>query len=144
MDRARARARKRDPEVKGRPVAPSVLDGVPHGHLHSRIAVVASELRPAITTILESIAGPRPRPTRLSRAVGLDKSLASRLARTVRATTDLDLMHLVPSPGGLRIFADLFFSQLAILAVAPWFIALQDRAMEFAEIHPETGNPVHR
>jgi len=74
--------------------------------LLSRIAVVGRELRPAITTVLESIAGPRPRPTRLSRAVGLDKSLASRLVRAVRATSDLDLMHLVPSPAGLRILAD--------------------------------------
>ncbi len=51
-----------------------------------------------------------------------------------------------PRPGNawLRIFADLFFSQLAILVVAPWFIALQDRAMELAEIHPETGRPVAR
>jgi hypothetical protein len=51
-----------------------------------------------------------------------------------------------PSPASawLRIFADLLFSQLAILVVAPWFIALQDRAMELAEIHPETGRPVHR
>ncbi len=51
-----------------------------------------------------------------------------------------------PRPGTawLRIFADLFFSQLAILIVAPWFLALQDRAMELAEIHPETGRPVAR
>ena len=51
-----------------------------------------------------------------------------------------------PRPGTawLRIFADLFFSQLAILVVAPWFLALQDRAMELAEIHPETGRPVAR
>jgi rod shape-determining protein MreD len=51
-----------------------------------------------------------------------------------------------PRPGNawLRIFADLFFSQLAILVVAPWFLALQDRAMELAEIHPETGRPVAR
>lgn len=51
-----------------------------------------------------------------------------------------------PRPGTawLRIFADLFFSQIAILALAPWFIALQDRAMEVAEIHPETGRQVHK
>ena len=51
-----------------------------------------------------------------------------------------------PRPGNawLRIFADLFFSQVAIMLVAPWFIALQDRAMERAEIHPETGRPVAR
>jgi hypothetical protein len=49
-----------------------------------------------------------------------------------------------PATAWLRIFADLLFSQLAILVVAPWFIALQDRAMALAEIHPETGRPVHR
>ncbi len=49
-----------------------------------------------------------------------------------------------PASAWLRIFVDLFFSQAAIVLVAPWFIALQDRAMELAEIHPETGRPVHR
>ncbi|HEY8995404.1 MAG TPA: hypothetical protein VIM71_12120 [Lacunisphaera sp.] len=49
-----------------------------------------------------------------------------------------------PASAWLRIFADLFFSQIAILAIAPWFIALQDRAMELAEIHPETGRQVHK
>ena len=49
-----------------------------------------------------------------------------------------------PSAAWLRIFADLFFSQLAILLIGPWFIALQDRTMELAEIHPETGRPVVR
>ncbi len=49
-----------------------------------------------------------------------------------------------PASAWLRIFADLFFSQGAILLVAPWFLALQDGAMELAEIHPETGRPVAR
>ena len=49
-----------------------------------------------------------------------------------------------PASAWLRIFADLFFSQLAIFLVAPWFLALQDRAMELAEIHPETGRTVAR
>lgn len=51
-----------------------------------------------------------------------------------------------PRPGAawLRLFADLLFSQLAILVLAPWFIALQDRAMELVQIHPETGRPVHK
>src|SRR4029453_5955178 len=39
--------------------------------------------------------------------MGLNKSLASRLVRAVLSSSDLDLMHLVPSPGGLRILADL-------------------------------------
>lgn len=49
-----------------------------------------------------------------------------------------------PAATWLRIFADLFFSQVAILIVGPWFIALQDRTMELAEIHPETGRTVVR
>jgi rod shape-determining protein MreD len=49
-----------------------------------------------------------------------------------------------PAAAWLRIFVDLFFSQAAIALVAPWFIALQDRAMEIAQIHPETGRQVHR
>lgn len=49
-----------------------------------------------------------------------------------------------PSAAWMRIFADLLFSQLAIVLVGPWFIALQDRAMELAEIHPETGRPIAR
>ena len=77
------------------------------GDLRLRIEMTGRELRRAIGTVLEAVAGPRPRPTRVARAIGLDKSLASRLVRSVRATSDMDLMHFVPSPGGLHIFADL-------------------------------------
>ena len=77
------------------------------GDLRLRIEAIVRELRRAISSVLEAVAGPRPRPTRVARAIGLDKSLASRLVRSVRATSDMDLMHFVPSPGGLHIFADL-------------------------------------
>jgi rod shape-determining protein MreD len=51
-----------------------------------------------------------------------------------------------PRPGiaWLRIFMDLLCSQGVIAVIAPWFITLQDRAMELAEIHPETGRMIHR
>jgi rod shape-determining protein MreD len=49
-----------------------------------------------------------------------------------------------PAAAWLRVFADLLFSQGLILVAGPWFIALQDRAMELVEIHPETGRPVAR
>ena len=77
------------------------------GDLRLRIEATGRELRRAIGSVLEAVAGPRPRPTRVARAIGLDKSLASRLVRAVRTTSDMDLMHFVPSPGGLHIFADL-------------------------------------
>jgi len=49
-----------------------------------------------------------------------------------------------PRPGEawLRIFVDLLASQLFMLLIAPWFLALQDRAMELVQIHPETGRHV--
>src|SRR5262252_1447098 len=73
----------------------------------TQIEALGAELRRTIAPVLEAVAGVSPRPTRISRAIGLDKSLASRLVRAVQSSSDLDLMHLVPSPGGLRIFADL-------------------------------------
>ena len=47
-----------------------------------------------------------------------------------------------PAEAWLRIFVDLLLSQLFILLIAPWFLALQDRAMELVQIHPETGRHV--
>jgi hypothetical protein len=43
---------------------------------------------------------------KLARAIDIDKSLASVLVRTLNAPTDRDLLHLVPSPTGLRILAE--------------------------------------
>lgn len=46
-----------------------------------------------------------------------------------------------PRPGEawLRIFADLLASQLLILLITPWFLALQKHSMAMLRIHPETG-----
>jgi len=73
--------------------------------LLKEIEEMGGELRAALAPVLQKVAGQRPRPTQLTRALGLDKSLASRLVRAANARTDLDLMHLVPSPAGLRILA---------------------------------------
>jgi len=84
-----------------------ILAGEIRDGLMQQIEATGADLRRTLAPVVEAAAGPRPRPTRLARAIGLDKSLASRLVRAVDSTSDLDLMHLVPSPGGLRIFADL-------------------------------------
>jgi hypothetical protein len=84
-----------------------VADEVHRGALTPRIEAVGRDLRLCIATVLEAIAGTKPRPARITLATGLDKSLASRLVRALRSTSDLELMHLVPSPGGLHILADL-------------------------------------
>lgn len=47
-----------------------------------------------------------------------------------------------PASAWMRIFADLLASQVLLLAITPWFLALQDRAMELVAIHPETGRRV--
>jgi hypothetical protein len=86
---------------------PTLAGDIARDGLSQRIEATGGELRKVIAPVLEAVAGVPPRPTRLARAIGLDKSLASRLVRAVQATSDLDLIHLVPSPGGLRIFAEL-------------------------------------
>ena len=49
-----------------------------------------------------------------------------------------------PRPGEawLHIFNDLLASQLVLVLITPWFLALQARAMELVQIHPETGRRV--
>ncbi|WP_438483275.1 hypothetical protein [Oleiharenicola lentus] len=47
-----------------------------------------------------------------------------------------------PAEAWLRIFVDLLASQICILAVAPWFLALQEKIMGLLKIHPETGRRV--
>src|SRR5215471_5920706 len=100
-------AEGRDASPGARDVIPTITGEMSRGDLTQRIEATGSELRRAITAVLEAVAGPQPRPTRVSRAIGLDKSLASRLVRAVQNSSDLELMHLVPSPGGLHIFAEL-------------------------------------
>lgn len=66
-------------------------------------AEVAAELRGALVPLLQTVAGTPPRPVRLVQALGLDKSLASRLVIATRSDSDDDFLHQVPSPTGLRI-----------------------------------------
>jgi len=69
-------------------------------------AAVARELRARLAPLLRALAGEPPRPVRLTRGVGVDKSLASRLVQATRAESDLEFLHKVPSPTGLRILLD--------------------------------------
>jgi hypothetical protein len=77
-----------------------------HGSLPSqeeKIEEVAKQLREALRPVLRAAAGEDPRPMKLARAIDIDKSLASVLVRAVKAKSDRDLLHIVPSPTGLRI-----------------------------------------
>ena len=42
--------------------------------------------------------------------------------------------HPVPGAVWLRLFADLGWSQLFIVIIAPWFFALQERALELGQV----------
>ena len=94
------------PEVPD--MTPLVADRGGPGDLRARIEAIGARAAPRPSP---PCSRPSPGPGRgrrgSRRAIGLDKSLASRLVRAVQSSSDLDLMHLVPSPAGLHIFADL-------------------------------------
>ncbi|HSI58683.1 MAG TPA: hypothetical protein VLA16_14085 [Ideonella sp.] len=71
-----------------------------------RIAQVAAALRAGLTPLLEALAGAPPRPVGLTRGLGLDKTLASRLVQATKAGSDTEFLHIVPSPTGLRMLLD--------------------------------------
>ncbi len=73
--------------------------------LLERIRGTGTALRDPLARLLAELGGTPPRPARIIRTAGLDKSLASRLVRAARADSDVEFMHRVPSPTGLRIFA---------------------------------------
>src|SRR5204862_3915668 len=78
-------------------------------------------LRDALSPLLDALAGNPPRPVRLMRSVGLDKSLASRLVQAARAESDSQFLHLLPSPTGLRILAERARGQVEAASALPAF-----------------------
>jgi hypothetical protein len=82
-----------------------IVEPSPAATLLERIREVGGRIRHPLLRLLEELGGAPPRPARLIRATGLDKSLASRLVRAVRSESENEFLHLVPSPTGLRIFA---------------------------------------
>lgn len=71
--------------------------------LMDRIEQVGRGVRAAVRAAVEEVAGPQPRPSRLVTALGLDKSLASRLVSALKVESDREFLHRLPSPAGLRI-----------------------------------------
>jgi len=74
--------------------------------LSARIEETAHSLRTALAPLLEELCGAPLRPSRLIQRLGIDKSLASRLTRALRAGSTGELLHLIPSPSGLRSVLD--------------------------------------
>lgn len=92
---------------------------------------VAAALREALAPVLHALAGKPPRPVRLMRGIGLDKSLASRLVQAVRADSDEQFLHLLPSPTGLRILIERSRGEHA---AAPGLPALERGVEAFATL----------
>ena len=65
--------------------------------LLGQIKSVAERLKIAIRPILSEVAGPRPRPSRISQRLDIDQSLASRLARAFRTEDPFEFMHVLPA-----------------------------------------------
>ena len=53
-------------------MTPIVAGAAARGNLRQRIEDIGRELRAALSVVLEAVAGSTPRPTRVSRAIGLD------------------------------------------------------------------------
>jgi hypothetical protein len=71
-----------------------------------RASEVAERLRVQLSEVAREVAGPAFRPSRLVELLGIDKSLASRISRSLRSDSSYELLHLIPSPTGLAIFLD--------------------------------------
>lgn len=109
---------KTDPSSKApaapKPAATPVSNGRGvGGDMDARVSAIAAELRRSLTPLVEALAGTPPRPVRLIRRTGLDKSLASRLVQAVKASGDPQFLHACPSPTGLRMLLDSSVDQVA-------------------------------
>jgi hypothetical protein len=112
--------------------APSAINtGTAADAAETREATVAAALREALSPLLQALAGEPPRPVRLMRSIGLDKSLASRLVQAARAESDSQFLHLVPSPTGLRILAE---RSRAEAGAAPWLPPFERAVDAFAAL----------
>ncbi len=78
----------------------------PTAEILTEIRDTAGALQASLAELVEAATGPTLRPATLSRALGLDKSIASRIVRAVRAGTPYEFMHFVPSPAGLKLLTD--------------------------------------
>lgn len=76
--------------------------------LEPRLRTISTDLCRALTAVLtealvKSGQTNRLRPVSLTNCLGLNKSLASRLARSLRETDELKALHGIPTPQGLQL-----------------------------------------
>lgn len=71
--------------------------------LRERITTVVEALRGSLVPLVQLAAGPSPRPSALARILAIDKTLAAKLLRSIRAPDTAEVLNEIPSPEGLRI-----------------------------------------
>lgn len=79
---------------------------VPVATLQERARVIADQLRERLSPIVVDIAGVGMRPAALARGLAIDRTLAARVVRAIRAEDHVTFLNEIPAPGGLRILLD--------------------------------------
>lgn len=76
------------------------------GPLDVRSRTIATGLRDSLEPIVRNLVGTGGRPAALSRGLEIDRTLAARLIRAIRADDTVQVLQEIPAPNGLRIFLD--------------------------------------
>lgn len=74
--------------------------------LDARSRTIAMGLRESFEPIVREIVGRGGRPAALSRGLAIDRTLAARMLRAIRADETVQVLQEIPAPNGLRIFLD--------------------------------------
>ncbi len=74
--------------------------------LNTRSQTIAVGLRDSLEPIVRKVVGIGGRPAALSRGLEIDRTLAARVLRAIRATDTVQVLQEIPAPNGLRIFLD--------------------------------------
>lgn len=82
----------------------STSPSAPGAALQGRLANLTADLQQAFLALLSGVIGDASlRPVRLTETLSLDKSLASRVVRALRASDPMEALHELPTPQGLAI-----------------------------------------
>ncbi len=74
--------------------------------LDARSRSIAVGLRDSLEPIVRKVVGGGGRPAALSRGLEIDRTLAARVLRAIRADDTVQVLQEIPAPNGLRIFLE--------------------------------------
>lgn len=94
------------PVLDGGMVASNQGSGSFQHALDDRSRAIALGLRECLEPIVRQVVGRGGRPAALARTLGIDRTLAARVLRAIRAEDAVQVLQEIPAPNGLRIFLD--------------------------------------